>query len=261
MKKVTKILLGLIGVILLLVIIAVTVVVLNLDRIVKKSVERYGPQITKVDVKLDAVHIGLMSGSASIKGLVVGNPPGYKAPHAISVGEASVGIVPSSILADKIIIRSIRVDAPEVTFEGSLSENNLTTIKNNTSQKNTSTVTNEVGQAKPEKKLEVDEFVISGAKVDGTLVLLGNRQVAVHGLTIPDIRLKDLGKGPEGITPTDLTKRVVDELTRATLAEIGRMAAGVGKNVMSGQTTNLNQLKESIGNLLHKPKTETTNSP
>jgi hypothetical protein len=54
-----------------------------LDSAVKKGVETLGPKMTKVDVKLDSVSISLLSGSGKIKGLVVGNPEGYKTPHAI----------------------------------------------------------------------------------------------------------------------------------------------------------------------------------
>src|SRR5271170_2426406 len=104
-----RIVLSIFGILIVLIIVAVMVAALNLDRIVKKSVEAYGPQITKVPITLDAVHIGLLTGSASVKGLVVGNPPGYKTSQAISVGEASVGVNPLSILSDKIVVRSIEV--------------------------------------------------------------------------------------------------------------------------------------------------------
>src|SRR5438046_1333836 len=123
MKKGVKIILSIVGIVLVLGIIAVVVVALNLDRIVKRSVEPYGPQITKVNVKRDACHVGLLTGSASIKELVVGNPPGYKSPQAISVGEASVAVKPSSILSPKIVVRSVKVESPQVTFEGGLNQN------------------------------------------------------------------------------------------------------------------------------------------
>ena len=238
-----------------LVIIAVVVVALNLDRIVKKTIETYGPQITKVSVTLDSVHIGLLTGSASVKGLVVGNPPNFKSTQAMSVGEASVGINPMSLLSDKIVVRSVEVKSPSITFEGGLSGNNLMTIKNNvggTAQKGGPTVTNSVGQPKPAKKLEVDDFLITGAKVNGSLVLFAGKEISINNLPLPEIHLTDMGKGPGGITASDLTKRVTDAIYEATLHELAKYAANAGSGAINLGSTNLNKLKSGIGNLFKK---------
>ena len=72
-----------------LAIIAGIVVVMFLGDIVKKGVETAGPMVTKVDVKLNKASISLL-GSAKLKGLFVGNPPGYKTDSAIKVGDVSV---------------------------------------------------------------------------------------------------------------------------------------------------------------------------
>ena len=262
-----KIVLSVIGILLVIVIVAVVAVALNLDRIVKRSVEYYGPQVTKVDVKLDSVHIGLFSGSASIKGLAVGNPPGYKAPHSITLGSAAVSIQPSTILASKIVVHSIKVESPDITFEGGLNQNNLTTIKDNASGKAPSqTVTNSVGQQKAEKRFEVDDFLLTGAKVHGTLQLPGGRQVSVNNLTLPEIHLTNLGTDAQGITASELTKRILDEIEHKTVGEVSKFGSNLGKDLLKSINTgtngaNLNQLKQNIGNLFHKPGTTTTNSP
>jgi len=94
--------------------------------------ETAGPKITQVSIKVDAVKLTLLTGSAQVKGLVVGNPEGYKTPQAISVGSAAVDVNPFSVLLDKIVIRSVRVKAPEITFEGNpFSGNNLSAIMKN----------------------------------------------------------------------------------------------------------------------------------
>ncbi|MEJ0090760.1 MAG: hypothetical protein WDM80_13580 [Limisphaerales bacterium] len=113
------------------IVVGIFVLASSLDGIVKKGIETFGPQIAKVTVKLESVHIVLFTGSAKVKGLVVGNPEGYKAPQAISVGLAEVGINPFSILSDKIVVRTMHVIDPEITFEGGLSGNNLSKIIDN----------------------------------------------------------------------------------------------------------------------------------
>ena len=219
-----------------------------LGPIVKKGMETVGPKITQVSIKVDAVNLSLLTGSASIKGLVVGNPEGYKAPQAISVGSAAVGINPFSILSDKIVIRSVRVEAPEITFEGSpFSGNNLNTIMKNVNAATKSggpAATNVTTKAagKSGKKLEVDDFLITGAKVNFNGVTL----------PLPDIRLTDLGKGNDGITAADLTRRVLDALTTATIKAIANTATDVGKGVGKSLGAGISNVTKGLGGLFKK---------
>ena len=226
-----KLFFGVVIILAVLIVVAAIVVGFFLGPIVKKGMETVGPKITQVSIKVDAVDLSLLTGSASIKGLVVGNPEGYKAPQAISVGSAAVGVNPFSVLSDKIVIRSVRVEAPEITFEGSpFSGNNLNTIMKNVNAATKSggpAATNATAKAagKPGKKLEVDDFLITGAKVNFNGAIL----------PLPDIRLTDLGKGNDGITAAELTRRVLDAITTATIKAVAGAATDMGKNVEGGQ--------------------------
>jgi hypothetical protein len=249
-----------------LLIVTIIVVALCLDGIVKKGVEVVGPQITKVSVNVDAIHIGLLTGSASVKGLVVGNPEGYQATQAISVGLAEVGVNPFSILTDKIVVRSVRVESPEITFEGGLSGNNLSKIMDNVNgvakaggppaANTNATVTT---AQKPGKKIEVDDFLITGAKVHGTLVLFADKQVTIPSLTLPDIHLTNLGKGSDGLTPTDLTHAVFQAITTATVKAVSDAALSLGKGgenlgKEAGKTAgdSVDKIKKGLGGLFGK---------
>ncbi len=119
MKKAKKILLfGGLG-LLVLIVVAVIVAGLFLGKIVTAGVNTVGPKITQTPLTVDAVDVSLLAGSATVKNLVVGNPDGFKAPNAISVGLAAVSVSPLSVLSDKIVVKSVRVESPEITFEGS----------------------------------------------------------------------------------------------------------------------------------------------
>ena len=251
MKTIKKIFWRALIILVVLIIAAVVIVGIFLDGIVKKSVETVGPRITKVPVTLNAVHLSLLTGSAKIDGLVVGNPAGYTATNAISVGSAAVGVNPFSVLSDKIVVRSIRVVAPEITFEGNpFGKNNLTQIRDNVSgpaqpaQKPAAPAK----PAKPAKKIEVDDFLITGAKV--------HLPAADLTLSLPDIHLTDLGKGPDGITAVDLTKRVLDALTTSTLKAVTSSANKLGKGVESlgkqAASNSVEKIKKGLGGLFGK---------
>jgi uncharacterized protein involved in outer membrane biogenesis len=239
----------------LLIVIAIIVVALFLDNIVKAGVEKVGPQITKVSISLDEVHIGLLTGSVKVKGLVVGNPDGFKTTNSITVGLAEVGINPVSILSDKIIVRSIRVESPVITFEGGLGGNNLGKIMDNingVAQNGGPVSTNTAAKAKPARKFEVDDILITGAKVNGTLVLFGGREVSLPSLPLPDIHLANLGTGPDGITATDLTRAIFQEITTATLKAVSSSATDLGKGAEKLGGSGLDKLKQGVGGLFGK---------
>jgi hypothetical protein len=248
-KLILKIVIGLV----VLVVIAVVVVILSLNTTIKRGVETVGPKLTKTSVNLDNVSLSLLSGSGQIHGLVVGNPEGFKSPHAISVGSATLALKPGSLLSDKVVINKIEVVAPEITFEGGLSGNNLSKLLDNVNQATGGggggTNAPAPSEEKAAKKLQVDDFAISGAKVHVNLTDLNKSGV----VSIPDIHLKDLGTGPEGITAGELTKRVLHEVERAA----AKAAAGdLGKlgltNVSGALGTNAADTAGKVGEGLNK---------
>lgn len=234
----------------------VTLIVIGvfLDRIVKKAVEIYGPQMTQTSVAVDTVHLSLLTGSAKVKGLVVGNPDGYKSPQAIAVGIIAVGVDPTTIFSKKVVFRSIRLESPEITFEGGLGGNNLGQILDNVNAagKSGGTLsTNAAAQPTSETKYEVDNLTITGAKVHMVLLGLPEHQV----ISLPDIRLTNLGAGDQGITASDLTRRVLLAISDATMAAVARTADNLDKNAATLKRAGANAAKQignAIGNLLDK---------
>jgi len=228
-KLLIRILIGLV----VLVIVVVVAIGLFLDAAIKKGVETVGPKIAKVDIKLDSVNLWLLSGSAKVRGLVVGNPEGYKTPNAISVGSASVSLSPSSLLSDKIVVKSIRIESPEITYEGGLvGGNNLNTILENVNATTggsgvTDTTSTKSGQ--PAKKLQVDDFLITGAKVKVALKGTGGFAAPVP---LPDIHFTNLGQGPDGITPAELTQKVIKQVTEGAVKAAAGAVTDIGKGVL-----------------------------
>src|SRR5256886_1369409 len=126
-----KLIIRVVLVVVVLLVVAIGVSVYCLGSIVKKGVETVGPQITGTEIKLDSATLSLLSGSGRLKGLFVGNPEGFKTASAIKVGAVSLGVAPRSVFADKIHVKEVRVEAPEITFEGGLKGNNLSRLLDN----------------------------------------------------------------------------------------------------------------------------------
>lgn len=259
MKK--WILRSLIAFVVLLVLIAV-MIGLFLDSAVKRGIETFGPRLTKVEVKVDSVGLSLFSGSGKVKGLFVGNPAGYKTASAIQVASASLALQPSSLLGDKVRIRSIDVQNPEVTFETDLRGNNLKKILANL-EESTGGGSTAPAQGKetpkasgPGRKLQVDDFIISGGKLHLSVTTLGGHSAT---LPLPEIHLTGLGTGPDGITAAELTKvaltaieKSAAEVAANAVADLGKGATGLTKDAGKTANTAADKVTKGIGNLFKK---------
>lgn len=244
MKK--KIFLG-VGVGILAVVVIVLIVVgFFLGDVVKAGMNTVGPKVTQTAFSVDAVHVMPLVGSVSLNNFVIGNPEGYKEASAISIGKTAVSVAPFSVLSDKIIVKSIEVRSPEIDFEGNpLGANNLQKIMDNvnafaggTEAKPDTNTPAKPNEAQSAKKLQVDDFLITGAKVHfkGTT------------LPLPDIHLSNLGQGPDGITPAELIKEVLSQVNTATLQAVVSSVGDPGK-ALGGEAS---KLGKSMGGLFKK---------
>lgn len=254
-----RLLVGLALVLVVLVVVGLFLASFFLGSIVKKGVERAGPSITQSEVKLDGATLAPFSGKGQLKGLVVGNPPGFKSPNAIQVGAIDVAVEPKSLFADKAIVHSLTVTAPEVTLEGTLQGNNLSKLLDNirsaSSSSSKSGGANKSSDA-ASRKIQIDDLLLSGGKINLKIDLLGTRSATVP---LPEIHLTQLGQGPEGITVGELSEKLLRViLESATKAAAGQLTS-LGKNIGdaaqalgTGSVQQIESVTKSIGNLLKK---------
>jgi uncharacterized protein involved in outer membrane biogenesis len=249
MKK--KIFLG-IGIGFLVIIVAVLVIVgFFLGNVVKTGMETFGPKVTQTALTVDSVSVSAFTGSVGMNNFVLGNPQEYlaKATNCITVGKVAVSVAPLSVLGSKIVVKNVEVRDAEIFFEGNpLGANNLKQIQDNVNAFVGTTPEKPAGtnapakpaEQKPAKKLQVDKLVISGAKVHFNGVTL----------PLPDIDLHDLGTGPDGITPAELVKDVLGEVTTGTVKAIGSSLGSAGK-ALGNEASKIGQ---SIGGLFKSDK-------
>src|SRR5213079_2978694 len=205
-----KLIIRVVVVLLVLLVVAVGVSIYFLGSIVKKGVETVGPQITRTEIKLDSATLSLLSGSGKLKGLLVGNPEGFKTPSAIKVGAVSVGVVAGSVFSDKIHVTQDNVQAPAGGAD-----------KTSATPKDKS------------RKLQVDDFVISGGKINLSIDAgpLGGKSATVP---LPEIHLTNLGSGLDGITAADLTAKALKELLQAAIPAAEKAVVDLGKGAATG---------------------------
>ncbi len=226
-----KIIGGVLAVIVIAVVAVFVYVYSNLDSLVKDAVETYGPQYTGVSVKLEKVELSPENGQGKLSGLIVGNPPGYKTDAAFKLGSIAIDIDISSLTSDTIVIKSITIDAPDVTYEFGEGGSNVDVIGKNVEKaagggSDGSAGGGSGGQPASSgddsgKKMIIESLVVSNGRVSVSHPLLSGKKI---GSGLPTIRLKDIGKDKkDGASPAEVVDKVMDAIEKQVTASVGSL--------------------------------------
>src|SRR6266849_9919569 len=159
-------------IVVLLIVVALVVISSSLSSIIKAGVEAVGPKITGTTMKLDGMDLSLFSGQGRLKGLVVGNPPGFQAERAFKLADAKVKVDLKTALSDKLIIEEILIDGPEITYEGGPSGSNISKIQQNVAAFGKSVASKEAAESKSQKrdptqkKVQINHFIVKNGQVN-----------------------------------------------------------------------------------------------
>lgn len=191
----------------------------NLDGIVKRGIAHYGSQMTQARVAVDKVEIRSTDGSGTVRGLVVGNPAGFRTAHALKVAAIEVAVDMRTLTDPVVVVKRIVVDAPDVIYEKGDAMTNFDAIQRNIAQSLGSSTggSSSAGSSSPPRKLIVDELVIRRAHAQASAPALAGRTVSA---TLPDITLRNVGRAQGGITPAQLGQIVARALTQRLMAAL-----------------------------------------
>jgi len=215
----------------------------NLGGLIKEAIQTYGSEATKAKVSLTGVDIDATSGKAALNGLVVGNPGGFKTPSAFELGGIAVQIDTSTLNKQTIVIKSVEIKGPKVTYELGGSGSNVDAIKNNVDQYAKKLGGGSSGGSSSsggsEKKIVIDKLTITGGEINVSAAFLGDKAL---GTKLPTITLTDIGKDKGGASPAEVIKQVIDKMTAGVgsavsglnLDDMAKQAEGAAKKALEG---------------------------
>ncbi|MBL7032075.1 MAG: AsmA family protein [Nitrospira sp.] len=216
------------------IIVAVLVVFyFSFNSIVKNGVEAIGPKVLGADVVLEQVNISLLSGKGQLKGIMVGNPEGFQTESAFKLGEVKVAVDVFSVLSNKIVIDEIVIDSPEITYETSGGKNNIEALLENINDfvgtsKDSTAESKENASQESGKKVQINDFILSNAKVNLSATLLQGKKITVP---MADIHLEDIGKDDEGASMSDAFKEIFAELNKNIAGAVAAPLKSTGETV------------------------------
>jgi len=221
MKKFIK---RLLLIVVLLLVVLVAAVLLFGGPLIKHAVNTAGPRLMGVAVHVEDVQFAPLRGHLLLKGLHVGNPEGFKTQSLFDMQTLEVNLEPLSLFKQTMLIRQIRIEAPEITYERGLKDSNIGAL-----QAKLSPPAAAPEAAKPAaqekaggKKVIIQELSITGARVKASLTLLGGQALT---LPLPPLTLHDIGGGakdPQGVTLVS----AINEVLSAVLASVTKVVSG-----------------------------------
>ena len=219
---------------------------LYLGRIVKVAIETVGPHLTGTTVTVEDVDLSPRVGSGTLRGLVVGNPPSYRDPYALRLGEVHVRVDLASLRSNTVVVRSIVVTDAEVAFEGGPNHSNIRTLLDTLNQRagQDSGTSSSSKDSTSDRRVRVDEFVISGMRVRARLNIAGIASPAVN-ITLPEIRMDGLGSKGAGITMAELGRDILQEVYSKVLPALGQKP-GIIKGTQDGAQRLFDKTSDAI---------------
>ena len=199
--------------IMIIIIIVLIAGLLNLGHLIKKTVNTYGPGMTKTEVHLGDVGISLFSAEVKLKDFLLGNPAGFTSPHALKVASVFVDLDESSLTGNTIVIDKIELVGPEIIYEKRSGTDNFKKILGNmqTPGGSTTSAHPSSGNKAEVKKVLIKDFIVRNGRISLAMSMLGTKSINAQA-TLPEIHLKDIGSETGGISPADAFKQVLAAL-------------------------------------------------
>ena len=213
----------------------------SLDDLVKTAIEKAGSKAAGVAVTVADVKITPSEGKGVVRGLTIGNPPGFSSPSAVRLGEIALVLDIGSLTKDPIVIRSIQVSAPEITYE--LDKNGASNIQTIQKKVEAASPGTEGGSAAKSDssgpKVVVDRLDILHGKVILATPVPGLAADAPLG----DIHLTGLGRQNNGLSYDQLASAVLKPLFQGVVKAASSVNLGGAFKNIPGES----EAKDALG--------------
>ncbi len=233
-----KLLIG-VGALAVLCIVVVVGVSFFLGSIVKAGVNDYAPKLTGTRVTLAGASISPLTGSGTLRGFVIGNPPGWSNADLASLGSLHVSVAPRSLFGDRVVINDVEIDAPEFDYETKIVSSNVGDLLAHLEHANG---TSDAARTKSGKPIK---FVVRHFAVRNGKVRLGAGRAALS-IPLPPLELSNLGSGQGGMTSVELAAAVMHALTDDIVGAATHAAVQAGGTSGAAASQAVNDVRNKL---------------
>jgi hypothetical protein len=204
-----KILLGIVAVVVLAAGAALWLVMSRGDAIVASAIETYGSAATGTSVSVGGVALSLTRGRGDVKGLTIGNPPGYSGASFLEIDDITLVLDLGSLSGRVPVVKEVLVDAAHLNAEQHGQATNLTDLEHRV---NAPSSVSKPATPKDEGRIIVDRFRLTHGRVTLTSDLLKRPEE----IELADVAVDGIGRTAGGVTYEQAAEAMLDPILRAT---------------------------------------------
>lgn len=215
---------------------------INFGNLAKNAAERIASNSLGVPVSISSLSFSLKEKKATMRGIKIGNPPGFKKSHIIVARQINIGLNTAS--KELIDFKDVQVDGTVVNLEVTEKGTNLNALKKLASQKKQK---QSVGSKKV--RVIVRQMVINQSTINPSITLL-NRDIG--SINLPPVRISGIGNNSNGALAQDAVEQIVLQYLKAAETEARRAGALGGVDaVVKDVEDAVNDVTKSIKGLFN----------
>jgi len=180
------------------------------DSIVKSGIEVAGSRVLGTDVTVGSVGVSPLSGGGNISNFAIANPQGYEAEYAIELGELDVQLDVASVMSDVIVIDSILVREPVITYETKITSDNIRALMDNLPAQEPASDAEDTDSA-GDKRIVIRDFQLISPRVNVVSALMSD------SIVLPDISIQNIGEEGGAASIAQAARQVLQEISRSVL--------------------------------------------
>jgi hypothetical protein len=192
--------------VIVLVIGVLAIVWMNLNGIVRRTVQTQSSQQLNVGTALKSASVSLFGGSLGLNNLEIDSPPGFSAPKILTLDDANVKVSYSQLRQDPVHVESVNLKAPKLVVEQAGGKFNFKALMEGAAKTEEKPV-----DGKPPMKLIIDQLKITDALV---VIRPGIPGIAPEiNVPLPAISMEKVGTGDGNQNGAELKQVIMEVVT------------------------------------------------
>ncbi|MCG8491524.1 MAG: hypothetical protein MI743_07915 [Sneathiellales bacterium] len=221
---------------------AIIYIYVSIGSVIVDTVEARGTAITQTTVTLEEADFSPSTGLTTLLRMKVENPKGFADKTGLSFDRIELWIDPETLGSDVIIVKSLALVAPEISYEIAAPNDNLRTLK--------SYIDHSANADTDGPRIVIENFQVrNGVIVVTANNLRGQRRTA----QLADIQMQNIGKSEGGLAPAQAISIMLEPILRnTTLAalETDLKLSDQARNVLNGALDETNKALKTLKDLL-----------
>jgi len=196
----------------MLVVIAGVFLYINFGNLAKNAAERIATNALGVNVSISSLSFSLKDKNATIKGVRISNPPGFKNAHTITADNIVIGLNTAS--KELIDFKDIQVNGTVINLEVTEKGTNLNALQKLTQQRKQKKA---VGSE--QVRVIVRQMTINQSTINPSVTLLGRD---IGSIKLPAVRVSGIGQNSNGALAQDAVRQIITQYLKAAERQAGR---------------------------------------